>query len=351
MTFFSKKTNIILISIIAFIVILRLLLPTILLKLTNNALADMEDYYGEVEDLDVALLRGGFTIYNLKIEKENMNIPVPFLDIKRVDLSIHWGALLNGSLVGEIIADDPIFNFAIDSTGQKSQTGIENNWVQTLKKITPLNVNLNLVTINNAQIYYKDFSQSPTVDVYVKSFNLQATNLSNVINESKKLPASINAYGKSIGGGQLSFSAKVNILKPIPDFNADFMLEEASLASLNTFTEGYAHFDFEEGKFSLYSEMVMQDGAYEGYVKPIMTDINLIKKGSDKGKSLFNKGYQLFLDGVAELFENQKTSRFATKSPVSGNVDTTDVAIWVTIGNTLKNAFVKALPKKIDKEL
>lgn len=351
MVFFSKKTRTIILSIVGLLIVVRLALPYVLLKYVNKALSNMEGYYGNVEELDLALLRGAFTLRNLSIEKKESNIPVPFLKLKEIELSIHWKALMNGAIVGEIIANDPILNFAIDSTGQEAQTGIENNWVQTLRDITPIEVNLNLVTINNAQIYYKDFSHSPIVNVYVKSFNLKATNLSNVINQTEKFPASIYAQGTSIGGGKLIFAANVNILKPIPDFNADFKLEDANLTSLNSFTEGYANFDFEEGMFSLYSEMIMDNGAYDGYVKPIMTNLNLIKKGSDKEKSVFNKGYQLFLDVVSEVFENQKHSSFATKSPVSGDVNKATVNVWITIGNTLKNAFIKALPKKIDREL
>ncbi len=189
------------------------------------------------------------------------------------------------------------------------------------------------------------------MDIYFKSFNLKATNLSNVINKTEKLPASIDASGESIGGGILNFTAKVNILKPIPDFNVDFKLEETALKSLNTFTEAYANFDFEEGSFSLYSELVMTDGNYKGYIKPILSNSNLIKKGSDKDKSIFNRGYQLFLDGATEIFENQKKNSLATKIPISGNVAKTKVGVWASIGNTLKNAFIKAIPKKIDKEL
>ncbi|MBL1232010.1 MAG: DUF748 domain-containing protein [Vicingaceae bacterium] len=351
MAFFSNKTKTIILSIIGLFIIVRLALPYILLKYVNKALSDMDGYHGNVKDLDVALLRGAFTLKGLSIEKENSNIPVPFLKLNEIELSIHWKALMDGAIVGEIIANEPIINFAIDSTGEEAQTGVENNWVQTLRNITPVEVNLNLVTINNAQIYYKDFSHSPIVDIYIKSFNLKATNLSNVVNQTEKLPASIYAQGTSIGGGKLIFAANVNILKPIPDFNADFKLEDANLTSLNSFTEGYANFDFEEGMFSLYSEMIMDNGVYDGYIKPIMTDINLIKKGSDKEKSIFNKGYQLFLDVISEVFENQKHNSFATKSPISGNTNKTKVNVWVTIGNTLKNAFIKALPKKIDKEL
>ena len=113
MAFFSNKTKTIILSIIGLFI--RLALPYILLKYVNKALSDMDGYHGNVKDLDVALLRGAFTLKGLSIEKENSNIPVPFLKLNEIELSIHWKALMDGAIVGEIIANEPIINFARSS--------------------------------------------------------------------------------------------------------------------------------------------------------------------------------------------------------------------------------------------
>lgn len=346
----SKKSKIVL-SVIVVLVAIRLILPYFVLKTVNKTLANIEEYHGHIDDLSFSLYRGGFNIYDLKIEKDNSNIPVPFFLLKEADVSIHWGALLKGSLVAEVILNEPNVNFAIDETGEESQTGTETNWVETLEELTPLDINLNLFSINNGSVTFKDFSQDPMVDIYLKDLDIKATNLSNVIDDEEKYPANITASAESIGTGKLSCVSHLNILKTTPDFNVDFKLENANLTSLNTFTDAYANFDFEEGVFSVYSEVIMEDGSYKGYVKPILDNVDIIKKGSDKDKTLLNRGWQLFLDSTLGIFKNHKKNRFATKAPISGNIQENNVNGWKAFINTIKNAFFKVFSKEIDEEL
>ena len=40
-------------------------------------------------------------------------ITVPFIDVKQIDLSVHWKALFSGAIVGETIFDSPTVNFAV----------------------------------------------------------------------------------------------------------------------------------------------------------------------------------------------------------------------------------------------
>jgi len=50
---------------------LRLALPWILEDYVNRQLAALEGYWGQVEDVDVALWRGAYQIQGVQIEKEN----------------------------------------------------------------------------------------------------------------------------------------------------------------------------------------------------------------------------------------------------------------------------------------
>ena len=68
----SKKRNRvrnIIIGIVALLIIIRLILPYFVLKYVNNKLANLEDYYGHLEDIDLSLYRGAYIIKDLKILK------------------------------------------------------------------------------------------------------------------------------------------------------------------------------------------------------------------------------------------------------------------------------------------
>jgi hypothetical protein len=57
------------------------------------------------------------------------------------------------------------------------------------------------------------------------------------------------------------------------------------------------------------------------------------------------------LASVAIVFKNQPHDRLATKIPISGNFEKTDVDLWTSIGGVLRNAFVRALLPNVDRSV
>ena len=337
--------------IIGFILIVitgRLVLPHIMLNKINSALADLDGYRGHIDDLDLNLYRGGFELEKITIDKINAKVVEPFFAVDLVDLSVDWDALLNGKFTGEIRMIKPVINFAIDSTGEVTQTGKENNWVKTVRKLVPIEANLNVFAINNGTIKYSDYSAKPYVEVNISSISVLAKNLSNVKSTSKDLPASFEMTGISDGSGQLTVNAELDFLKEIPDFDLDFELKDIQLEELNAFTKAYGNFDTEGGTFSLFSEVLMENGEYDGYVKPLFENVKILDLEKEKEDSFFQKIWEGIISVPAEVFENQKEDRVATKSPFQGSVENTDMNLLKTIGNTILNAFVEAIPKKLD---
>ena len=74
----------------------RLYLPVWATGYVNRTLENIPGYTGSISDVDIHLYRGAYTIHDLKLFKKSKGIPVPFLDFKSSDLSIQWGALLDG---------------------------------------------------------------------------------------------------------------------------------------------------------------------------------------------------------------------------------------------------------------
>ena len=111
----NKRRWIIFISIIAVLIIIRLILPFIVLKYVNKTLANLKDYYGHVEDIDIALIRGAYQINDIKITKKDSSSQkldsIPFFTAREIDLSVEWKAIFKGSVVGEIFVEDPVLNF------------------------------------------------------------------------------------------------------------------------------------------------------------------------------------------------------------------------------------------------
>src|SRR5689334_6506176 len=109
MAFFKRKLSkrrkiwlIILGSLLVLIIAFRIALPSILLRFVNNQLAKIDGYYGHVDDIDVSLFRGAYTIKGLRLDKIDGKIPVPFFKAESSDISIEWRALFHGKIVAEI---------------------------------------------------------------------------------------------------------------------------------------------------------------------------------------------------------------------------------------------------------
>ncbi len=111
-----RKGLVIAAVIVAVLLIVRLLLPGVIRKVINKNLADMKGYKGEIRNVDLRLYRGAYIIDSLTIVSVSDTVPVPFISIRKLDLSVHWKSLLHGKLVGKILFDKPVVNFAV--TGQ-----------------------------------------------------------------------------------------------------------------------------------------------------------------------------------------------------------------------------------------
>ena len=337
----------IIIIVVVVLVGARIYLPYWVTDYVNKVLDDVPGYSGSIDDVDIHLYRGAYRIHKLKMVKTDEEIPVPFLDINYIDLSVQWDALFDGSLVGEIELYQPVVNFvlAISDTTQAEQAGGEADWTKPIKDLMPLSVNK--FSVVHGKLTYRDYTSEPNVNISLDSLQLLAKNLSNVTNDDKALPSPIYATATSIGGGKLELKANANLLKAIPDFDANAKFEGVSLPALNDFTEAYAELDFERGTFNLYSEMAVSDGKLTGYIKPVLTDIKLIDFSKDKKKPL-----QMIWEGIAgfviEIFENQPKDQFATRVPLKGDLNEIKTSLWPTLGNMLKNAFIQAFQKKTD---
>ena len=57
------------------------------------------------------------------------------------------------------------------------------------------------------------------------------------------------------------------------------------------------------------------------------------------------------VSGIVNLFKNHPRDRFGTQIPFSGRFDNPQVGIWRTIVNVFKNAFVSALPHRIEESI
>ncbi|MDB5242967.1 MAG: hypothetical protein JWP57_3592 [Spirosoma sp.] len=338
------------IALVVLLVIARLLLPYFVLRYVNRTLADMSGYTGHVEDIDIQLIRGAYQIDDLRIRKVKGNIKKPFLYIPKTDLSVEWKSLFKGKLVSEVETYQPELNFAFSDDKTSSQTGTEVDWTEYLKKLLPININR--FSVINGKVNLTSLVTQPRADLSLQRFNAEIRNIRNVEDQAKKLPSPVVASGDVPGyGGRMDFSANMNLLKELPDFDYNLRFTDVQLVKLNPLAREYANIDFERGTMSVYSEMAMLNGKLNGYLKPLTKEMKIFKINEHEGRSVGKFFTELLAQVGTAVLKNQKKDQVATRIPLSGTVENVETAFWPTLFGVLRNAYIEAFRGEFDNNI
>jgi hypothetical protein len=352
--YMEKKKNkrrrrwLIFIGVLAALIIFRLFLPTIVLHYVNKTLSEIPEYQGNVEDIDISLYRGAYQIEGVKIEKITGEVPEPFFACDHIDLSVEWGALLQGDIAGEGVFTNPKLNFIKGPTKEQSQTEVDSSWVDVVKELSPIKINR--LEIRNGEVHYKDLHSNPKVDIFMNNVHGVALNLTNTADSASLLPASVEITGNTFGKGAFTLRMKLNPLEEPTDFDLNAELKNVELAHLNDFLKAYGKFDVSGGTFGLYTEVAAKDGKFEGYVKPLVKDLEVVEWGKEEEGGFLQKAWETIIATGSEILENRgkEKEQVATKVPLSGNIENPQPDIITMVWTLLKNAFIQALMPSLD---
>lgn len=331
------------ISIIALLIVARILLPWGIQRYVNHVLDKSPDYDGEVGDVDVHLWRGAYSIQDVQLIKTTGKVPVPFFKAGKVDFSIAWRELFQKQLVMRIELFNPEINFVDSEQEQGRQTGKGGSWGEMLEALVPFRISQFIV--HSGALHFRKFQANPPVNLFIKDLQAELKNLTNSQKLSKNMFAQLTVQGNTIGGGRLQLAVDVNPYAKKSTFNLKAKLLDMQLKPLNAFFNEYANFDFEKGVATIVAEINADNGAVQGYVKPLFRDLDVVileKEVKKDGDSIFRIVWEAIVGAVTTLFKNQPKDQFATKIPLEGNLKDPSVNVWSTIGGVLKNAFIQA---------
>lgn len=311
----------------------------------------MEEYYGHVEDIDLHLYRGAYVIKNIKIlkieSKEKAADTIPFFKSDAIDLSVEWKSLFKGRIVGELEFTKPVINYVKGSNPDKEVKQDTADFKKLVKDLMPIKINR--FEINNGEIHYVDPSASPKIDIFMKNIQVLATNLSNVTDKGELLPARMRGTG-DVYDGRFVLNTRMNLLEQHPTFDLNAEMLSLNLVNLNPMMKAYGNFDVKKGNFSMYTEFAAKNGDFEGYVKPIIKDLDVVQWNKEEGNFKQILWETLVATG-AEIFQNQRKEQLATKVDMQGKFTDPGINTWRAITYVLRNAFVQALQPTIDETI
>jgi hypothetical protein len=343
-----RNKYILIATIIIVLIGVRIALPYIVLHYANKSLANLNSLYGHIDDIDIALYRGAYTIKDIHINKKDSvsGDQTEYFKSDVIDLSVEWSALFKGRFVGELVVEHPSLIFTKDKTEPEDIQKDSADLKTVLDGFMPLK--LNRIEIFEGIIKYVDQTSQPAVDIQMDNTYVLAQNLSSVV-DSALLPSTVDAVS-NIYGGTLQFNMKLNALKEYPTFDLDAELENLQLPELNEFFKAYANFDVSKGTLGLYTEFAAKDGNYIGYVKPVIKDLKVLGN-EDHKDSFWQKAWEGIVGAAGVILRNPKKEQVATKLPMEGTFDNTSTDTWHAIIILLRNAFIQALQPSIDAEI
>jgi len=349
MSFIKRRRFKVIAIAVVFLIVLRLILPFIVLHFANKTLANMHGYYGHINDIDLALIKGSYTLDSIYLNKVDTltHKQTPFFSSLHAELAIEWRALFHGSLAGEVILESPLLLFTKDKV-EPGQLIRDSSYLKMmLDKTMPLKINR--FEVLEGVIRYKDEGSNPPVDIEMNNVYMLAQNLRNSYDSTSLLPAKIKAMA-SVYEGTFDFTMRLDPMSVKTNFDMNSELKNTNLVKLNDFFQAYAKVDVNHGVFGMYIEAAALDGKLAGYIKPVITDLDVLGK-EDRNDNVFRQLWEGAVGSAGQVLKNQSEDQIATKIPFDGNLNDPNANSWYAIMNVFKNGFIKAIVPVIDNEI
>lgn len=334
---------VVLLVVVALLVALRIAAPRFVTNYLNDVIENTSDYAGEIEDVDIHLWRGAYSVHRLRIDQVNGGRVTPLFNAQDIHLSVEWSTLLHGRLAGEIVLVKPKLNVVTRPRREElreKKFRLE-DLVARFEEFLPLDINRFAIT--DGEIHFRDVSTTPPIDIYLDQVQIVGQNLTNSDRRNDDLWATVSGTARAMGSGQVRLEMRLNPNEKQPTYQLAFELRDLRLTAINDYLKQYLSVVAHDGHLSLYAESKAKGGKFEGYVKPVVKDLNVLQlKPEPKSAGEAIKGF--FVKLLAGLFENKPAEQLATRVDFAGKFDNPDVGVWDAVTTFMHNAFVALRP-------
>src|SRR6267378_1666775 len=324
----------------------RATLPWAVRNYVNRTLDRNPLYQGNIGEVQIHLWRGAYSNQDIRLSKTTGNVPVPLFAAKRVDFAIQWNALIHHKIVGRVLMEQPELNFVDAPSDSESQTGAGGPWLQLIRDLFPFTINRAI--IQDGSVHFRAYQTPKPVDVYLSHVDATVDNLGNIGHETTPLVATVQATAMVMDQAKLEFKMTLDPFSYRPTFHMVLRLLGLDVVKINDLALAYGKFDFKRGWFDLVVEADSKEGQISGYVKPLFRNLKVFSLSQDiKEDNVLQFFWQALVGAVTSVFKNQSRDQFGTLIPFSADATgKTTADILATLGNLLRNAFIRAyLPR------
>jgi len=198
------------------------------------------------------------------------------------------------------------------------------------------------IRVERSTVAYRNETVDPPFRLFVSQLETTLTNFSNVTTADGDGAGTAAVRGKFMDSGATKVDATFHPRPSHTDFKLNLAIENTDVRTLNDLWRAYGGFDTKAGLFSFYSQMNVQNGNVDGYVKPIFVDLKIFDPGAES-QGLGQKIYEGIVGGVATILRNQPRQQIATETSLSGPLDNPSTSVIDVLAGLVRNAFFKAI--------
>ena len=212
---------------------------------------------------------------------------------------------------------------------------------QEVTRALDLHVAAGRISIKDATLGFVNEQTQPRYRVYLSDIDARVEHFTNRLTGEKPMTARVTA--RFMGSGETVVAATVRAEREGPDFDLSTRIEPTDVRRMNDLLRAHAGIDVASGVFSVYSEIHVQGGRVEGYVKPLIREVKVYDPQQDREKSVGQKLKEKAANIVGKLLGNRPREEIATIAPIAGPLQNPRADTWATMVNLVQNAFFDAI--------
>jgi hypothetical protein len=343
-------STVVLISTVIFLLIVRASAPSLTTWYINRIIQQTDGISGTVRGINLALLRGSYTIHQVNIKKTEDGQDLPLFSVERIDISILWDTLLTGKLITKIEIIQPKLSLYDRSKNKEPESKSEKDkktWLGLTQDIIPFSIDT--LTIKNGNFTVDAESKLKRAKLTIQNINIDASNISNI--QGINTTVNIAATGDIQNHAEIKIDGSFDPNTSKPTFDANLEIAKLPVSYIDDIVKFYAPFDFEAGEIDMASELKSANGHVTGYIKVGVHNLDVFSWHEDVVEDNDNPIAVLFemMGGaLASFFENDNKDLIEARIPIEGSLNDKDISVIDGILGILKNAFIKAYDLKVE---
>lgn len=351
-----RRLRNVLLALLALLAAARVALPGLIRARVNEKLDSLPGgYRGQVGDVSLALHRGTVSLEEIELQDAKRDLVV---SVKELRLRVRLKELLKKRVVAGADLEKPVIRIAVRRAMRRAKAVAAREKEERRKQAergeaAPEEPPKPLPDmLAEATAFRVERVEVRDGELVVIESGLEArisdvqVMMEGLTNEKEGRNARLEAAARIMEKGKASLTVRADPLAKNPSFDLTAKVEDVDLPSINPLLRWQMGVDVERGTFEALSELDAKDGAFEGYVKPFVDDLKMLKAEELKNPAKAVK--EAVIGAVAAVLKNEKSRAVATRVPVKGKLEDPQVGVWSAVVSVLRNAFVEALRPSFD---